>query len=89
MVEKARDSHADSVLVLVGESAGKLSLVVGVGAEAVKKGLAAGKIVREVAAVAGGKGGGRPDVAMAGIKEADKVQEALAAAAGIVAGMVK
>ena len=89
MVEKARDSHADSVLVLIGEAGGKLSLVVGVGAEAVKKGLAAGKIVREVAAVAGGKGGGRPDVAMAGIKEADKVQDALNAAAGIVAGMVK
>ncbi len=89
MIEKARDSHADGVLVLIGEADGKLSLVVGVGADAVKKGLAAGKIVREVAAVAGGKGGGRPDIAMAGIKEADKVQDALDAAAGIVAAMVK
>ncbi|MBQ8612462.1 MAG: alanine--tRNA ligase [Oscillospiraceae bacterium] len=89
MIEKARDSHADGVLVLIGEAEGKLSLVVGVGADAVKKGLAAGKIVREVAAVAGGKGGGRPDIAMAGIKEADKVKDALNAAAGIVAGMVK
>lgn len=85
MAEKARDSHDDGVLVLCGQAGGKLSLVVAVGAAAVKKGLAAGKLVREIAAVAGGKGGGRPDVAMAGLKDADKVEAALAAAAGIVA----
>ena len=88
MVEKARDTHPDSVLVLCGESGGKLSLTVGVGTNAMKKGLAAGKLVREIAAVAGGKGGGRPDVAMAGIRDAVKVQEALAAAPGIVAAML-
>ncbi len=88
MVEKARDTHADSVLVLCGVSADKVSLTVGVGAEAMKKGLAAGKLVREIAAVAGGKGGGRPDVAMAGIKDAALVKDALAAAPGIVASML-
>ncbi len=84
MVEKARDSHADSVLVLCAQQGEKISLVVGVGADAAKKGLAAGKLVRDIAAVAGGKGGGRPDIAMAGLKDADKVQAALDAAAGIV-----
>lgn len=85
LAEKARDSHPDGVLVLCGKTADKLSLVVAVGADAVKKGLAAGKLVRDIAAVAGGKGGGRPDVAMAGLKDADKVDAALAAAADLVA----
>ena len=89
MVEKARDGHTGSVLVVAGEKDGKLSLVVGVGAEAMKRGLAAGKLVKEIAALAGGKGGGRPDVAMAGLKEKDLVAGALEQAAGVVSGFLK
>ena len=52
--------------------------------EAQGKGLAAGRLAKEIAAVAGGNGGGKPDFAMAGIKDASKVDDALAAVEGIV-----
>ena len=56
---------------------------------AVEKGANAGNIVRQVAAVAGGKGGGRPDSAMAGGKDPSKTEEALHAAYAIVEEMTK
>ena len=56
---------------------------------AVAKGANAGTLVREIAAVAGGKGGGKPDQAMAGIPDASKIKDALAAAADIAAKYIK
>ena len=47
-------------------------------------GLAAGKLVKEIAAVAGGNGGGKPDFAMAGIKDTSRIDDALNAVPGIV-----
>ena len=49
-----------------------------------EKGLKAGNLVKEISAIAGGKGGGKPDFAMAGLKEETKIDEALAAVKGIV-----
>ena len=49
----------------------------------------AGKLVGAVAAMTGGKGGGRPDNAMAGGKEISKIAEALGAAKDLLAPMVK
>ena len=63
--------------------AGKVLLFPG-GKEAVKKGAHAGKIVQRVSAITGGKGGGRPDSAMAGIGKQYMVDEALAALDAIV-----
>jgi alanyl-tRNA synthetase len=51
----------------------------------VNRGVKAGDIVRETAAIVDGRGGGRPDVAEAGGRDAAKLDEALAAVAGIVA----
>jgi alanyl-tRNA synthetase len=56
-----------------------------VGKDALAKGKNAGKIVRSVAQLTGGNGGGKPDVAMAGAKDLTKIDEALAAVHGIVA----
>ncbi|MNO06704.1 Alanine--tRNA ligase [compost metagenome] len=53
----------------------------------VKKGFHAGKLVKEVAAVCGGGGGGRPDMAQAGGKDASKLSEALAKAEELVAAL--
>ncbi len=59
------------------------------GAQAVAKGAHAGNIVREVAKLAGGSGGGKPDSAMAGTKNVDGVSSAMQAVKGIVEGMIK
>ena len=52
------------------------------------RGLNAGKLVKEVAQVTGGNGGGKPDFAMAGAKDLTKMDEALAAVEEFVAKML-
>ena len=73
-----------SVVVLCGESGGKATFACRVGREALPLGLNAGKIVRAVAQLTGGNGGGKPDMAMAGAKDLSKIKEALAAVKDIV-----
>ena len=84
---KAKDPTV--VVVLSTNIDGKINLICGCGKDAVAAGAHAGKLVGAVAQIAGGKGGGRPDNAMSGAKDADKLPEALAAAADIVRGMLK
>ena len=72
------------VIVLAGASAGAVSLVAVVGAEHAKK-IPAGKIIQTIAPLVGGKGGGRPDSARGGGKDASKIDEALAAARQFIA----
>ena len=84
---KAKD---DAVVVLLATNVdGKLNLVCGCGKAAVAAGANAGKIVGAAAPIAGGKGGGRPDNAMAGAQNADKLADVMAAVPGIVEGMLK
>ncbi len=59
------------------------------GKDAVARGIHAGKLVSAAAAAAGGKGGGRPDFAMAGARDSGKIDAALAAAREYVAGVVE
>ncbi|MBQ4897828.1 alanine--tRNA ligase [Paenibacillus sp. Marseille-P2973] len=67
----------DTVLVLGAAMDDKVNFVVVVPQDEVKRGLHAGKLVKEVAAVCGGGGGGRPDMAQAGGKDVTKLEEAL------------
>ena len=84
---KAQYDNAVSVFaVAVG---GKLNFIASAGKGAVASGVHAGKLVGAVAAVTGGKGGGRPDNAMAGGVDASKVAEALASAEATLASMLK
>ena len=62
----------------------KVTMAVTVNKLAQEKGLKAGVLVKEISAIAGGKGGGKPDFAMAGLKDETKIDEALAAVKGIV-----
>ena len=81
--------NAPNRVVVVGlGSDGKATFVVKVGADAIKTGAHAGNLVKEVAKIAGGGGGGRPDFATAGAKQPEKVDEALAAAEGLLLQMV-
>ena len=80
-----KSKYADGVVVFALVSDGKLNFVAAAGAEAVKMGAHAGKILSEVSAICGGKGGGRPDSAMSGGKDIDKIDEALAKVEAILA----
>lgn len=75
----------DAVLVLGAAMEDKVNFVVAVPQEQVKRGIHAGKLVKEVAAVCGGGGGGRPDMAQAGGKDVSKLEDALKLAEELVA----
>ena len=66
------------VIVLASSAEGKVNIVAMATADAVKCGAHAGNIIREVAKTCGGGGGGKPDSAQAGGKDASKIEEALA-----------
>ena len=78
LCDTVKAKYADGVVVFALVSEGKLNFVAAAGTEAVKLGAHAGKILGEISAICGGKGGGRPDSAMSGGKDIDKIPEALA-----------
>lgn len=85
MIDKARDKLANAVVVLVGNDGTKTTMAVGVTKEAQRRGLKAGVLVKQIAAIAGGNGGGKPDFAMAGIRDNTKIDDAINAVPEIVA----
>ena len=91
MAETARDSAENTVAVIAAsnQEKGTCSFACACDKGAISKGAHAGNIVREVAKVAGGSGGGKPDMAMAGGKEIAKIDDALISAKEILASMVK
>ena len=85
MYDTVRDKAVNPVVaVLVGKAEDKITMAVTVNKMAQEKGLKAGVLVKEISAIAGGKGGGKPDFAMAGLKDETRIDEALAAVKGIV-----
>ncbi len=68
MLDLLRDKMGSGVIVLGAESGGKVNLVAGVSKDLVDRGLNAGRIIKEIAPLVGGGGGGRPDMAQAGGK---------------------
>jgi alanyl-tRNA synthetase len=87
--DEIKANYADTVAVLAAVNGDKLNFVAAAGKDAVAAGAHAGKLVGAVATVTGGKGGGRPDGAMAGGRDVDKIDEALAVAKDTLAGMIK
>ena len=84
LCDTVKAKHSDIVAVFATVFEGKLNFVACAGPDAVKSGAHAGNILREISAICGGKGGGRPDSAMSGGKDIDKVDEALAAVEGLL-----
>ena len=85
--DTVKSKYPDGVAVFAAIADGKLNFVAAAGSEAVKAGAHAGNILREISAICGGKGGGRPDSAMSGGRDLDKVDEALARAREILASL--
>ncbi|MET3850571.1 alanine--tRNA ligase [Paenibacillus sp. OAE614] len=84
IADELKGKLPNAVLVLGAAMDEKVNFVVSVPQELVKSGLHAGKLVKEIAAVCGGGGGGRPDMAQAGGKDASKLEDALKLAEQLV-----
>ena len=89
MADKIRDKMPEAVAVFADRNGESVTFAVTAGKSAIDAGVMSGKVVSAVAAVAGGKGGGRPDFAMAGAKDISKIAEALASTEEIVKSMLK
>jgi len=85
--DKLRDDMGSGVAVLGGEINGKAALLAIVSKDLTKR-IKAGDIVNKVAAIVGGKGGGRPDMAQAGGSMPDKLNEAIASVSGHVQSLL-
>ena len=90
MCDKIRDEKSDTaiVAVLAGVLDGKATLAATATKAAQAKGVKAGVLVKAVAQLTGGNGGGKPDFAMAGIKDQTKIDEALAAVEKILSEQI-
>ena len=79
-----RDWEAGVVAVLAAVKDGKITIMAACGKAAIEKGVKAGELIREITKLCGGSGGGKPDFAMGGGKDVDKLREALAAVHGFI-----
>jgi alanyl-tRNA synthetase len=89
MCDKVKGDVPASVCLFASVNGDKLTFCAACGKDAIEKGANAGNIVREVAKLTGGNGGGKPDSAMAGGKDTSKIDEALALAESTLASMLK
>lgn len=87
--DQLKDKLGSGVIVLAGAKDGKVSLLAMATDDLVKKGVHAGNVIKAVAAVCGGGGGGRPNMAQAGGRDAAKIGEALEKAKEVIAEQTK
>ena len=87
--EKVRDKVENSIVLLMSENAGKVIICAMATKEAVAKGAHCGKLIKEVSTILGGGGGGRPDMAQAGGKLPEKIQNAIEESYKIVETLAK
>ncbi len=89
MVDLLRDNLGSGVILLGSAAGEKVNLVAAVTKDLMGRGLHAGNLVKEIAKVVGGGGGGRPDMAQAGGKEPSKLEEAIAKVVSVVEAQIK
>ncbi|MGF7185382.1 alanyl-tRNA synthetase [Desulfitispora alkaliphila] len=88
MADMMKNKLGEGVVLLGAKNDSKVNFVAMATKEAVKKGAHMGKLIKEVATIAGGGGGGRPDMAQAGGKNPDKLDEAIAAVHNVIAKQI-
>jgi alanyl-tRNA synthetase len=84
MIDEFKQKLGSAVIVLASAVDGKVALACGVTKDYVEQGQNAGKIVKEVAVICGGNGGGRPDMATAGATDVSQIEAGLAKVAEIL-----
>jgi len=89
MGDKLRDKLGNAFIMLYTFDGEKTVLLAMASKEAVAKGVHSGNVIKEAAKLAGGSGGGRPDMAQGGIKDAEKVKAAMDAVPEILKNMIK
>ncbi|OOM13612.1 alanine--tRNA ligase [Clostridium saccharobutylicum] len=87
--EKVRDRVDNSIVLLMSENNGKVIICAMATKDAVAKGAHCGKLIKEVSAILGGGGGGRPDMAQAGGRLPEKIKEAISESYKIVETLAK
>ncbi|WP_066637768.1 alanine--tRNA ligase [Desulfolucanica intricata] len=88
MADLLREQMKSGVVLLATANGGKVNLVAAVTKDLMARGLHAGKLIKEVAQVVGGGGGGRPDMAQAGGKDPSRIQEAIAKTYSVAASQI-
>jgi alanyl-tRNA synthetase len=88
MTDTIKANNDDVIIMLAAQNGEKITFTAACGKKAISLGAHAGNLVREVAKVTGGNGGGKPDSAMAGGKDASKIDEALAQTAEFVKAQI-
>ena len=89
LADKVRNKMDVGVVVLASEAAGKVNLIAMATKNSLTNGVHCGKIIKEIASVVGGGGGGRPDMAQAGGKNPAKIEEVLEKAKDVLENLVK
>ena len=84
MADLLRDKLDSGIVVLGAEIGGKASLVAVITKDLLNKGVHAGKVIKEIAKIVGGGGGGRPDMAQAGGKDPAQLQAAIKKAVVVI-----
>ncbi|QGU95291.1 alanine--tRNA ligase [Clostridium bovifaecis] len=87
--DKIKNKIGSGVVVLGSTSNGKVQFLAMATKDAVSRGIHCGNIVKEISAIAGGGGGGRPDMAQAGGKLPEKIDEAISAVEKVVEKLVR
>jgi alanyl-tRNA synthetase len=78
MVDQTKEKLASCIIVLGSVSDDKVNLIAAITPDWIKQGFHAGNLIKQIAAICGGSGGGRPDLAQAGGKDPSKLSDALA-----------
>ena len=89
IADRAKSEIENCVAVLAANTDGKITFVAMASKDAVKAGVHCGNIIRELTAICGGKGGGKPDMAQGGGKDALKIDDALARVDELIMEMTK